>query len=350
MSDLTFDASVQRGSFDLSIDFKAHAGQVLAILGPNGSGKSTVLQTVAGLIPISTGRIQLAQTVWDEPTSKTWLASQQRRVGYVFQDYRLFPHLSVLDNVAFGIRLRGIAKAHARTNAAAWLEKFRLTDLSDRKPAQLSGGQAQSVALARALAIDPRVLLLDEPLAALDARSRLDVQTGLRQHLAEFAGPCLLVTHDPLDALVLADDLLVVEAGRIVQYGTPAEVTARPATDYVAKLVGLNLYSGRHHGHAVALRDGRFVVSASGTGQPVLVAVRPAAVSVSLHQPDATSTRNSWPGTIVGLSLLADRVRLQIQGSPDILADVTSASVAELSLRPGASVWVSVKATEVDVY
>jgi molybdate transport system ATP-binding protein len=269
----------------------------------------------------------------------------------VFQDYRLFPHLTVADNVAFSPRARGLGRAAAAAAARHWLDRLGLAGLAGRKPAELSGGQAQRVALARALAADPALLLLDEPLAALDARTRLDVQAELRQHLADFPGPCLLVTHDPLEALVLADRLLVLEDGRIVQDSPPARVARQPATEYVAKLVGLNLYAGQADGAAVALgAGGSFTVPDHGCHGDVLVAVRPSAVVISAGPPHATSARNVWPAEVAGLTMLADRVRLDLRGQPPALADVTPAAVSELALVPGSQVWLSVKATDLEVY
>jgi len=195
------------------------------------------------------------------------------------------------------------------------------------------------------------LLLLDEPLSALDAGSRLEVQDELGQHLSDFAGPCLLVTHDPVEALVLADRLLVLEDGPVVQEGTPALVARQPATEYVAKLVGLYLYAGRADGSAVALSaGGTFVVPDHGRRGDVLVAVRPSAVVVSTQPPHASSARNTWPARIAGLTLLADRVRLDLHGQPPALVDVTPAAVAELSLRQGSQVWLTVKATDLEVY
>ncbi len=348
---LIVDAEVRRGGFVLAVSLTAAPGQVLGLLGPNGAGKSTLLSAVAGLTPVSAGRITLAGHVMDDADAGAFVEASGRPVGFVFQNYRLFPHLTVAENVAFSPRARGSGKRSARSAASHWLDRLGLTDLADRKPEQLSGGQAQRVALARALAGQPALLLLDEPLSALDAGARLDVQAELKRHLADFAGPCLLVTHDPLEALVLADRLIVLEGGRIVQEGTPAHVARQPATEYVAKLVGLNLYAGRADGSQVALSaGGAFVITDRGRHGDVLVAVRPSAVVVSNQRPQPSSARNTWPATVAGLSLLADRVRLDLEGQPPALVDVTPAAVAELSLDPGSQVWLTVKATDLEVY
>jgi molybdate transport system ATP-binding protein len=348
---LVVDAEVRRGSFTLAVTLAAAPRQVLGLLGPNGAGKSTLLSAVAGLTPVSAGRITLAGQVMDDADAGTFVEASGRPVGFVFQNYRLFPHLTVAENVAFSPRARGLGRRAARSAGSHWLDRLRLTDLADRKPAQLSGGQAQRVALARALAGQPALLLLDEPLSALDAGTRLDVQAELKRHLADFTGPCVLVTHDPLEALVLADRLIVLESGRIVQEGTPAQIARQPATDYVAKLVGLNLYAGRADGAQVTLTGGGgFVIANRGQRGDVLVAVRPSAIVVSNQHPQPSSARNTWPAKVTGLTLLADRVRLDLEGQPSALVDVTPAAVAELSLDPGSQVWLTVKATDLEVY
>jgi molybdate transport system ATP-binding protein len=348
---LVVDAEVRRGGFTLAVSLTAAPGQVLGLLGPNGAGKSTLLSAVAGLTPVSAGRITLAGHVMDDADSGTFVEASGRPVGFVFQNYRLFPHLTVAENVAFSPRARGLGRRTASAAASHWMARLGLTDLADRKPAQLSGGQAQRVALARALAGQPALLLLDEPLSALDAGTRFDVQAELKLHLADFAGPSLLVTHDPIEALVLAHEVIVLEGGRIVQQGTPAQIARQPATNYVAKLVGLNLYQGRVDGFQVVLSGGgSFLVADHGQHGDVLVAVRPSAILVSTQHPQPSSARNTWPAKITGLTLLADRVRLDLDGQPPALADVTPAAVAELSLDPGRQVWLTAKATDLEVY
>jgi molybdate transport system ATP-binding protein len=348
---LVVDAEVQRGDFTLTVSLAAAPGEVLGVLGPNGSGKTTLLSAVAGLTPVSAGRITLTGQVVDDADAGTFVEASSRPVGFVFQNYRLFPHLTVAENVSFSPRARGLGRQAARSAAAHWLGRLGLAGLAGRKPAELSGGQAQRVALARALAGEPVLLLLDEPLSALDAGTRLDVQAELKRHLADFTGPCLLVTHDPLEALVLADRLVVLEDGRIVQEGTPGQVARQPATDYVAKLVGLNLYAGRADGSQVVLTGGGAFVTANPHARgDVLVAMRPSAVVVSSEPPRPSSARNTWPATVTGLTLLADRVRLDLEGKPSALVDVTPAAVAELSLTSGSQVWLTAKATDLEVY
>jgi molybdate transport system ATP-binding protein len=275
----------------------------------------------------------------------------ERPIGFVFQDYLLFPRLSALDNVAFGLRARRHNKADARRRAREWLERFDLADHADAKPRALSGGQAQRVALARALATDPRLLLLDEPLAALDAGARITVRAELRRHLATFPGARLLVTHDPLDAIVLADRLVIVEHGRVTQTGTPAEVTARPASRYVAQLVGINLLHGTAGGdRTVRLDTGASLTVADRLpGTDLAVVVRPQAIALHRQRPDG-SARNTWQATVATLEADRDRVRVGLAGQVPVTAEVTPAAIADLELAPGRDVWASVKAVDLTVY
>ncbi len=324
---------VRREGFDLDVALDLVDGEVVVVLGPNGAGKTTLLNALAGLAPLSGGAVP------------------SLRVGMVFQDYRLFPHLSARENVAFGPRSTGAGRRAAHTLADRWLAHLDLTAHARSRPHQLSGGQCQRVALARALCTDPELLLLDEPLSALDAQTRAEVRGVLRSQLTAFAGPALLVTHDPIDALSLADRLLVLDGGRVVQDGAPAEVARRPATPFVARLVGLNLLRG-------TAADGVLAVDGGGslhTGDPaltgrVLAVVRPSAVLLQRAEPVATSARNTWLGEVSALEPTGDRVRVSVAGPPDLLVDVTPQAVADLRLAVGDRVWSSAKATDIDVY
>ena len=299
-------------------DLEAAAGEVLVVIGPNGAGKSTLLRAVAGLEP---GRVRVGDHDWTD------LEVPRRRVGYVFQDQSLFPHLSAQDNVAFGPRARGRSRREADAVAREWLERFGIGELAARRPRELSGGQAQRVAIARALATDPDVLLLDEPFTGLDVSAQMALRVELGRHLRDFAGIALLVTHDAIDALTLADRVLVLDDGRVAQVGRPAEVAAEPRTSHVARLVGLNLVA-----------DG-----------DDLLAFPPDSVVVSLNEPEG-STRLRWRGPIATLAPHGDAVRLLVHAAPDLLADLTPAAATELELVPGREVWLSTKATAVSRY
>ncbi|MFJ5261643.1 ABC transporter ATP-binding protein [Streptomyces sp. NPDC088387] len=335
---------VERGSFRLDITLAAAPGDVVAVLGPNGAGKTTALRALAGLVPLSDGHLRLDGAELDRTPPES------RPVGVVFQDYLLFPHLSALDNVAFGPRCQGVGKAQARAVAAGWLERMGLAAHAGSRPRNLSGGQAQRVALARALATRPRLLLLDEPLAALDARTRLDVRAQLRRHLADFEAVAVLVTHDPLDAMVLADHLVVVEDGRIVQEGGPSDIARRPRTDYIAHLVGLNLYRGRADGHTVRVDDGPVITTTEDLAGPVYVAFPPGAVTLHRERPTGSSARNLWRCEVAGLETHGDQIRAALTGELPLAADLTTVAAAELDLHPGSTIWATVKATQTHAY
>ncbi|MDQ2796809.1 MAG: ABC transporter ATP-binding protein [Actinomycetota bacterium] len=348
---LAVEGRVRQGEFELDVAIRVAAGDVVAVLGPNGAGKSTLLRVVAGLLPLDSGVVRIGAVVVDDVAQRVYMPPQDRRIGVVFQDHRLFPHLRILDNVAFGPRSRGVRRAPARVAAQNWLARLGLGDLAGRYPRELSGGQAQRVALARALACDPAALLLDEPLAALDIQTRAEVQGELREHLGAFAGPTLIVTHDPIEALLLASCIVVLERGRVVQQGPPAEITSRPLTPYVARLVGMNLYRGEGVGDGrVAIEGGGSLVATDVHTGPVLAALRPSAVTVYLHEPADTSARNVWSATVRALAPLGDRIRLSTEGAFSTTVDVTASAVAELDLAPGRLVWLSAKATDVTAY
>jgi molybdate transport system ATP-binding protein len=346
------DVRVSRGAFDLSLDLTVEPGEVVALLGPNGAGKTTALRAIAGLLPLGAGRVALGNEVWDEPP-RVFRTADRRPIGVVFQDYLLFDHLSALENVAFGLRARGVDKHAARAEALRWLEAVGLASYARTRPPALSGGQAQRVALVRALATSPGVLLLDEPLAALDASTTLHVRAELGQHLSRYEGRTLLVTHDPLDAMVLADRLVIVENGRVVQEGRPTDIARRPRTEYVAQLVGLNLYRGTASGTTVQLADGGSITLAEPASGPVHVAFPPTAISLYV-EPLSGSPRNTWPAVVTGIEQHAHTVRVRLDATPTgpstLLADITPAAVADLHLSPGQRLHATLKATEIHTY
>jgi molybdate transport system ATP-binding protein len=350
---MSLDARVRlrRGTLALNAELVAtHAGMAV-LVGPNGAGKTTFLRALAGLDPIDGGHVALDGIRLDDPAAGVFVPPERRPVGVVFQDGLLFPHLSALENVAFGLRSRGVRRTDARRRAAGWLDRVGLGEREHARPRELSGGEAQRVALARALATEPRLLLLDEPLAALDATARAQTRRELRRHLASYDGVRVLVTHDPVEALALGDRIVVLEHGHVVQSGTPAEVRARPRSRYVADLVGVNLLRGHASGNDVALATGSRLTAAErppGPGE-VLAVIHPHAVALHRRAPEG-SPRNVWEATVEALDFEDDRVRVQLGGPIALVAEVTPAAVRELALEAGAPVWASVKATEVSVY
>ncbi|MEZ5383569.1 MAG: ABC transporter ATP-binding protein [Microthrixaceae bacterium] len=345
---LHVDFGVQRGDFRLEVALDAPAGEVTAVIGPNGAGKSTLLACIAGSLPIDSGVVALGGLTLDCPPH-TLVPQERRRLGTVAQEYLLFPHLSALDNVAFGVRCSGRGRRQARLLAQPWLDRVDVGQCAALKPASLSGGQAQRVALARALAIEPQALLLDEPLAALDTLTRVRIRADLRRYLAEFEGPVLLVTHDAVDALTLADRVAVLDGGGVVQAGTLAEVTGRPTSRFVADLLGTNLLRGEARGTIVELTGGSSLTVAEPQRGPVFLTVAPSAVSLHRAEPEG-SARNRWPVRVAGLETLGDRVRVHLAGGPSLVAEVTPAAAADLELAEGAQRWAGLKATEITCY
>jgi len=344
---LEVDVDLRLGALDLEVRLDVAPGETVALLGPNGAGKTTLLRVLAGLQPFDAGHVVLDGAVLDD--GAVHVPPEARPIGMVFQDYLLFPHLSALENVAFGLRSRGVARAEARRRAGGWLERVGLGEHTGSRPRALSGGQAQRVALARALATEPRLLLLDEPLAALDASTRLETRRELRRQLAGYEGVRLVVTHDPLEAMALAERLVVMEQGKVVQAGTSQEISRRPRSRYVADLVGVNLLRGWAEGNRVVVGPAAsLAVPGAGRGE-VFAVVHPRAVALHRQAPEGTP-RNVWQGTADELDLEGERVRVRVGGPIPIVAEVTPAAVADLALADGGAVWVSVKATEITVY
>lgn len=329
------------------LTLEAAPGTTIAVVGPNGAGKTTLLRALLGLTPRARARLRLGDT------DVTELPPHRRQVAWVPQDGALFPHLSALTNTAYGLRAHGVPRAEARREAQHWLDRLGVGHLAHRRPAQLSGGQAQRVALARALAARPWLLLLDEPLAALDQTTRAHVRHTLRTHLAGFGGVCLIVTHDPVEAVSLADRVLVLDEGRTLQDAPPAEVTRHPRSPWVARMLGRNAWPGTAapDGTLALAGGGRLVVADTlAEGAAALAIIAPEAVSVHRDRPGG-SPRNVWPGTVRELTAVGSRLRVVIASAeaPDLVAEITPEAATELGLVEGTAVWTSVKATEVTV-
>ncbi|MFH8367593.1 ABC transporter permease [Streptomyces sp. NPDC018031] len=330
------------GADRLTLD--AEPGTTIAVVGPNGAGKTTLLRALLGLTDRAHAVLRLGGT------EITGLPPHRRQVAWVPQDGALFPHLNALGNTAYGLRARGVPRAEARAAARQWLDRLGVGHLAHRRPAQLSGGQAQRVALARALAARPRLLLLDEPLAALDQTTRARVRHTLRTHLRGFTGVCLIVTHDPVEAVSLADRVLVLDDGRALQDASPAEVTRHPRSPWVARMLGRNAWAGTTSADGLRLPGGGRLVAADPlpAGSAALGIIAPEAVSLHRERPTG-SPRNNWPGHVREITALGSRLRVLVSLGPvpDLVAEITPGAAAELGLADGAAVWVSVKATEV---
>lgn len=325
------------------LTLSAGPGTTIAVVGPNGAGKTTLLRALLGLTPRSRARLRLGNV------DVSQLPPHRRGVAWVPQDGALFPHLTALGNTAYGLRARGVSRREARRSAQQWLDRLGVGHLAARRPSQVSGGQAQRVALARALAARPRLLLLDEPLAALDQTTRARVRHTLRTHLDGFGGVCLIVTHDPVEAVSLADRVLVLDDGRALQDASPAEVTRHPRSPWVARMLGRNAWPGTATADGLDLAGGGRIVVAEPLppGTPALAVIAPEAVSVHREKPGG-SPRNVWPGTVREITSSGSRLRVLVASdqAPDLVAEITPQAAAELGLADGAQVWTGVKATE----
>ncbi len=348
---------VRRSEFVLDVELTAAPGEVLAVLGPNGSGKSTLLGVLSGLLRPDDGYVRIGDRLVTGDGVHT--PPHRRGVGLLAQQALLFPHLTAVGNVAFGPRALGVPRQAAQRRARELLAAVDVAELADRRPAQMSGGQQQRVALARALAPEPGLLLLDEPLAALDVDATPAMRSLLRRITRDAEQTALLVTHDALDALVLADRVVVLTEGRVVERGPTREVLARPRSSFTARIAGLNLVPGVACPDGVRAADGIVVAGrADGVdeGEDGVAVFPPSAVAVYAQEPHG-SPRNVLPVRLTGIEPRGDVVRLRAGARPDgppwvdgLAADITLAAVADLAVEPGADLWFVVKATEVGIH
>jgi molybdate transport system ATP-binding protein len=356
---LSVDVRAHRDGFVVEAAIEARPDETLALLGPNGSGKSTLVDVIAGLLPPDAGALRLDDRILDEPASGIHVPPEARPIGMVFQDLMLFPHLDAVDNVAFPLRAARVPAREARARAAELLERLGVSDRAHAQSGRLSGGEAQRVALARALVARPRVLLLDEPMSALDVSARNRIRELVRRELAAFSGIRLLVTHDPVEAMTMADRIAVLENGRITQVGSPDDLRRTPRTPYAADLVGVNAFAGRLEplddgtGRVVttvgevivAWPDG---VDRSASMDGVIALLRPSEVSLHRRRPEG-SPRNVLHGRVVGIEPVGERVRVRLDTSPPVVAELTRGSLERLELAEGVETWATFKAVEVSV-
>lgn len=327
------------GDFEILATVEVSDSEIVAIVGPNGAGKSTILRAVAGLQPLKTGSIVVDEEPWEDVDRGIRLSPESRRVGLVPQDGLLFPHLTIADNVAFGARSAELADR--------WLAQVGLTTRAGSRPGDLSGGQRQLVAVARALAREPRVLLLDEPLASVDASHRPEVRKIVREQLRATPTIRLIVTHDAVEAAALADRIIVLEAGRITQVGTLHDLRNRPRSEYVAALVGVNYFRGIAREGTIAVEPRGTLIAAQDIDGEVLATIHPRAVALHTTRPTG-SPRNVFALSVASVEPSLDRVRIELTGELPLVAEVTHAGSRGLGI--GTHVWGAIKASEVMVY
>jgi molybdate transport system ATP-binding protein len=345
---LTIEARTRRGDLDLDVELTVDRGECLALAGPSGAGKTTLLRIASGLLRPSEGRVEANGTTWLSTSQGFDVPADRRRCGYVFQDYALFPHLNAWQNVAYP--LHGMSRAERRERALELLARFGLADRADARPRTLSGGERQRVAVARALARRPEVLLLDEPLSALDARTRADAARELGALLRESDAPALLVTHDFSEAAQLGDRVGVIDRGRIVQRGTASDLAAAPRSAFVADFTGAVVLTGIARPGTGGLTDvildgGGAVTSPDAGAGRVAASVFPWEIAIEpAGEAPHGSAQNRVHARVVSITTVGNRVRLGLLGPQPLVAEVTQASVSSLGLEPGTEVTATWKA------
>jgi molybdenum ABC transporter ATP-binding protein len=344
---LHVEAHTRLGALELDVALSVSAGECLALAGPSGAGKTSILRIVAGLARPTSGRVTCGEETWLDTARGLSAPPEARRCGYVFQEHALFEHLRAWQNVAYG--LRGVPRGERRARSLELLERFGMDALADARPRTLSGGERQRVALARALAVRPAVLLLDEPLAALDTRTRAAASRELHATLREADVPALLVTHDFGEAALLGDRVGVIDAGRVVQEGTAAELAAEPASAFVADFTGAVVLTGTARAAEdgltrVALDGGGEVASLQPASGPVTVSVYPWEIEILPDSEHHGSAQNRLPVLVLSVTAVGSRVRVGLAAPQPLSAEVSEAAVRELGLEPGARVVASWKA------
>jgi molybdate transport system ATP-binding protein len=342
---LRVEARTPLGALDLDLRIAVAPGECLAVAGPSGAGKTSLLRVAAGLLRPEHGLVEAGGETWLDTRRGVDLPPERRRCGYLFQEYALFPHLSAWQNVAYPLR-----GSDRRERAAALLDRFGMSGLADARPRTLSGGERQRVALARAVAREPDVLLLDEPLSALDARTRASAVRELGALLRDADVPAVLVTHDFAEAAALGDRVAIVDAGRLLQEGTPSDLAAAPQSAFVADFTGAVVLTGTARGGPdglthVDLDGGGGVTSTDRADGPVAVSVYPWEIAIEpAGEAPHGSTQNRLAAEVVSVTVVGNRVRLGLAGPQPLAAEITRSSAEALGLRPGVRVTASWKA------
>jgi len=348
---LNIEVGKSYGSFSLEASLSVAAGETMALVGPTGCGKTTCLMIIAGILAPDWGRVMLGDRALCDMEKGIWCPPHKRNIGVVFQDYALFPHMTAFDNVAYGLKAKGVRGDTLRKKALAALEMVGIPELAHRKPPQLSGGEKQRLALARAAAVDSPVLLLDEPISALDPHTRDSVRRELKSLISSLGKTTIVVTHDPVDAFTLGQKICVLEGGRVQQIGDSMGLLLYPKTPFVARFMGTNFFSGRV---VDARTDGLTEISvnvatvftADRAEGEVAVSFLPSEVTLSLSRPDGSSL-NVFQGTVEDVVNLGDRVRVSIRSDVPIVAEISHRSFAHLGISEGQNVFASFKATAV---
>jgi molybdate transport system ATP-binding protein len=341
--------TIRRPRFRIEAGLNAADGTVVAVIGPNGAGKSTLVETLCGLVPLEAGRVTVGGAPWEDPKAGIRLPPQRRSVGVMFQMLALFPNMTAVENVAYGMRSLGATASAARKSAHQGLERLGAAELADTPVGRLSGGQAQKVALARALATEPDLLLLDEPTSKLDVTTQMEVRRAVLAVLKDFAGVTVVVTHQPMEAMALADEVVVLEEGRVTQRGAPSDLQLRPRSSWVAEFGGVNLLAGRSSGDLVQLGSGALVAVVDAPIGDVFATIDPNAIALHRTAPEGTP-RNVWKLEVADVDLEESRARVRMTGPLTLVAEITRAAATELQLEAKGSVWASAKATQVHTY
>ncbi len=353
---LSVQVSKRLREFPLEMAFEVRPAETLVIIGPSGCGKTTTLNILAGLVEPDRGRIALGSQLFYDHASGISVPAEKRKVGYVFQDFALFPHMSVSANVAYGLRARHHPKEEIAGKVAEVLQLLGITHLAERRPDALSGGERQRVALARAIACDAEILLLDEPLGSLDAQTRSSVRGELRRMLRIIGRIAIMVTHDYVDALTFGDNICVIDRGRVLQMGPRQELLHNPRSRFVSELTGVNFYEGTvSAGSEDGLtqvwvgKSSLYAVSDHRELGGTLVAFFPSDVTIT-NQPPASSARNVFRARIEDIVHMGDKVRLSLDGALPMCAEITADALDDLAVGEGDTVYASVKATAVKTY